>query len=107
MEPQPPLPRPPGDERNLRRLRKEAAGRMGREEPVPADPITVYGGPPFVTRRWTLRGILMLVVAALAAIATAIWGYRRIAVPVYGGPPAPVYGGPPPPQPPPPAEPPK
>jgi hypothetical protein len=115
MEPsQPPLPRPPGDEENLRRLRKEAAERMAREVPMgpkpsPAyRPAPVYGGPPIITRRWTLRGVLMLMVSSLVALAAALWGYRKITTPVYGGPPAPspsgpvppstVYGGPPPPQ---------
>ena len=101
---QPPLPRPPGDEENLRRLREEAADRMRRE------PTTVYGGPPAPvyggpppTRRWTLSGILLMIASALAALAAAIFGYEKMTAPVYGGPPPPtptppaaVYGGPPP-----------
>jgi hypothetical protein len=96
MEP-PPLPRPPGDEENLQRLRQEAAERMRREPYTVygAPPAPVYGGPPGPTRRWTLRGILLVILSALAAIAAAIWGYEKVTTPVYGGPPAPVYGGPP------------
>ena len=61
---------------------------------------TVYGGPPSpITRRWTLRGILLLIVGAIVALAAAIWGYKKVTVPVYGGPPAQVPT-PPPPEPP-------
>ena len=95
MEPPPPLPRPPADEENLRRLRREAAERLRHEAAGPPVPAPVYGGPPVIPRRWTVRGILMLFAGILAAIAAALFGYRKIA-PVYGGPPAPVYGGPPP-----------
>jgi hypothetical protein len=124
MEPdQPPLPRPPGDPENLRRLREEAAARVRREEIERNRSTPVYGGPPPLppTRRWTLRGILIVIASALAAIAAALWGYRKISLPAYGGPPAPqppapphpapqedrrnpapAYGGPLPPQPPPP-----
>ena len=112
----------------MRRLREQAAERLKWEEaqketsrdtaPVygsPAyfaeragrEPSTVYGGPPTpVTRRWTLRGIVLLILGAISALAAAIWGYRKITAPVYGGPPAAVYGGPPAPAPtPPPSEP--
>jgi hypothetical protein len=110
---QPPLPRPPDDPENLNRLREEARRRMEAES-LRDVPRPVYGGPPIVTRRWTLRGILLLIAGAIAAISAAIWGYQKVAVPVYGGPPvptpvpepapvspspthaAPVYGGPPP-----------
>jgi hypothetical protein len=86
--------------------------------------ITVYGGPIWggeapagqlpdesrqpVTRRWTLRGILLLILGLVAAMLAALFGLSRRPSPVYGGPPAPVYGGPPPkPQPsPPPSSPP-
>ena len=101
--PQPPLPKPPGDEENLKRLREEAARRMAQErterpggrDPQRSEPYTVYGGPPGPTRRWTLRGIVLAILGALAALAAAIWGYRKVTTPVYGGPPAAVYGGPP------------
>jgi hypothetical protein len=98
---QPPLPRPPDDADALQRLREEAMRRMENEpRPVYGGPAPVYGGPP-VTRRWTLRGILMLIAGAVAAIAGGIWGYEKMTTPVYGGPPAPepkaVYGGPTPP----------
>ena len=62
---------------------------MKQEEPMRAEPMPAYGGPPPPTRRWTLRGILMLIVGALAAIAAAVWGHQKISVPAYGGPPAP------------------
>jgi hypothetical protein len=89
--PQPPLPRPPGDPENLRRLRQEAVERMQREESSSADPrpspqqrppAPVYGGPPIITRRWTVRGILLLIAGALAAIAAVFWGRRRVPAPV-------------------------
>jgi hypothetical protein len=64
----------------------------GQDEPTTAPqrnpPTTIYGGPP-ITRRWTLRGILLVIVGALAALAAAIFGYKKITTPVYGGPPAP------------------
>ena len=69
---------------------------MEREESM-RGPAPVYGGPP-ITRRWTLRGIIMLVVSALAAIAAGLFAYQKITAPAYGGPPAPVPT--PPPQPP-------
>jgi hypothetical protein len=84
---QPPLPRRPDDSDALRRLREDAARRMEEDERM--QPRPVYGGPPIVTRRWTLRGILMLIAGAVAAIAGAIWGYEKVTTPVYGGPPAP------------------
>ncbi|HTS28885.1 MAG TPA: hypothetical protein VMH81_23605 [Bryobacteraceae bacterium] len=97
MGPEPPLPKPPGDEENLRRLRREAAERLDREQhsspppapvyggpaPVYGGPAPVYGGPP-VTRRWTIRGVL----GALAALA-GFWAYRKMTTPAYGGPPPP------------------
>lgn len=113
----PRLPRSPQDEGNLRRLREEAARRLLAEEKLQAEmetsresaaPVygmppperpsaaTVYGGPPagLVTRRWTLRGILLLALGVIGGILAAIFGWRRWSAPVYGGPPAPVYGGP-------------
>ncbi|HLK63503.1 MAG TPA: hypothetical protein VKU19_08685 [Bryobacteraceae bacterium] len=99
-QPQPPLPKPPADEENLRRLRQEAAERM-RREAASYPPAPVYGGPP-ISRRWTLRGIVTLVASAVAALVAGLWGYRKVVTPVYGGPPNAVYGGPPPPQPTPP-----
>ena len=102
MEPQqPPLPRPPGDSENLRRLRDEAVERVKMEERMRTQPAPAYGGPPPPLfprlrlplppppRRWALRGILMLIAGALAAIAAALWGYRLISLPAYGGPPVP------------------
>jgi len=114
VPPEAPLPRPPGDEENLRRLRQQAAERLAREEPPgpepwvgPRPPAPVYGSPfRMATRRWSLRRILVLIGSLVAAIA-AIWKLRkvpqiRISAPVYGGPPAPT---PPPPQPQPQADP--
>src|SRR5262245_55079316 len=109
QSPDPPLPRPPADDENLRRLRREAAARMRQDEASPPEPITiygaapVYGGPPPLTRRWGLRGILALVAGALAALAAMVWAFfsGKVSLPAYGGPPAAVYGGPPPPDPPP------
>jgi len=104
----PPLPRSTDDPDNLRRLREDALRRLEQEKhPSPAP---VYGGPPQVdppTRRWTLRGLLLLLAGIIGGIVALWFGVRRIVAPVYGGPPpqqtnppAPVYGGPPPPQPP-------
>src|ERR1700691_4975239 len=84
---QPPLPRRPDDPENLERLRKEARGRLDKEERPPAP---VYGGAPIVTRRWTLRGLVLLVLGALAAIAAWFWFGVRPPATVYGGPPLPV-----------------
>jgi hypothetical protein len=65
------------------------------------------GGGGHVTRRWTLKGILMLLAAVLACLIAIFVGARKLVAPVYGGPPirpeppadrkesAPVYGGPP------------
>lgn len=75
-------------------------------------PAPVYGGPP-PSRRWTLKGIVLMILSAIAALAAAFLGYEKMTAPVYGGPPpatptpepnppAPVYGGPPPTAPPPP-----
>ena len=89
---QPPLPKPPSDEENLRRLRQQAAERMAREN-YPSPPMPVYGGPPI--RRWTVRGFITLILSTLAALIAGLWAFRKITTPVYGGPPAPVYGGPP------------
>jgi len=92
----PPLGRPSG-----RLSDSQSEGQSDR--PFAA---TVYGGPPGgggpVTRRWTLRGILLLILGILGGAIAAIFGYRRLTAPVYGGPPAPgpgkfpaaVYGGP-------------
>ncbi len=97
MDSPPPLPRPPADEENLRRLRREAAERLRAESagpplPAPVYGAPVYGGPPPVARRWTVRGILVLVAGALAALAAIFFGSRKD----QPRPPAPVYGGPPP-----------
>jgi hypothetical protein len=132
---EPPLPRQPHDPKNLARLREEARRRLDHEERSPAPafggapPAPVYGGAPIVTRRWTLRGIVALVAAALAAVAAVVtrkWiasshpgETSRPAATVYGGPPpptptppvdssgppAPVYGAPPMPPPAPPDKP--
>ena len=115
----PPLPRSPNDPDNLRRLRENALRQMEQEE-RPA-PMPVYGGPPQfdgggpVSRRWALKGVLLLLAGIIGAIIAKLFGARRIVAPVSGGPPAPnpqpspqpnppapVYGGPPPPQPQPP-----
>jgi hypothetical protein len=106
----PPLPRLPDDPDNLRRLRADALRRLDEEER--AAPAPVYGGPSMgggdsVTRRWTLRRILMILIGAAGAIIALFFVGRRIVAPVYGGPPmpgpdnppAPVYGGPLPPAP--------
>jgi hypothetical protein len=117
----PPLPRSPDDAENLRRLRENARRELEREErPYPAavyggpPPAPVYGGPPQfggapVTRRWTLKGILLLLGGIIGGLVALWFGARRYVAPVYGGPPiqppnppAPVYGGPPPPNPEPP-----
>jgi hypothetical protein len=119
----PPLPRSADDAENLRRLRENARRELEREErPYPATvyggppPAPVYGGPPQfdggpVTRRWTLKGILLLLGSIIGALVALWFGARRSVAPVYGGPPipnpqpnppAPVYGGPPPPNPEPP-----
>ncbi|HEY4361966.1 MAG TPA: hypothetical protein VGN17_13395 [Bryobacteraceae bacterium] len=95
----------------MRQLLDDARRKMEEEEYMRTMPRPVYGGPP-VTRRWSIRGIVMLVAGALAAIAAAVFGWNKMAAPVYGGPPvqpvppngeitppAAVYGGPPPPQP--------
>ncbi len=137
-ESDPPLPRVPDDPENLRRLRREALRRMEEDEHrwaavvyggPPIDPETkeperppaaaVYGGPAMgggspVTRRWTLKRILVFLAALLAGLTALFFGARKIAVPVYGGPPIPpqpmpqptpgprenqpVYGGPVPPE---------
>ena len=92
---QPPLPRRPDDPENLARLREEARRRRDRDERPPAP---VYGGAPMVNRRWTMRGIVLLVLGALAAFAailTWLWPLRRPPGPVYGGPPLPVPPVPP------------
>ena len=108
----PPLPRSPDDPDNLRRLRENALRQMEQEE-RPA-PMPVYGGPPQfdgggpVSRRWALKGILLLLAGIIGAMIAKWFGARRTVAPVSGGPPAPnpqpsvpgpVYGGPPPPQP--------
>ena len=77
----------------MRQLLDDARRKMEEEEYMRTMPRPVYGGPP-VTRRWTMRGIVMLIAGALAAIAAAVFGMWKMAAPVYGGPPAPVYGGP-------------
>ena len=117
QEPDPPLPRRPEDLSEIRRLRREALQHLDAEEhPAPSvvygGPAPVYGGPAFggrVTRRWTLRRILLLIAALLAGIGATLFGVKRFAAPVYGGPPIPpqpqpdgsdekhpnpVYGGP-------------
>jgi hypothetical protein len=111
----PPLPRSPDDPDNLRRLRENAFRQMEQEE-RPA-PMPVYGGPPQfdgggpVSRRWTLKGILLLLGGIIGALLALWFGTQRNVAPVGGGPtapnpqpspPAPVVGGPPPPQPQPP-----
>jgi hypothetical protein len=108
------LPRPAGDDDNLKRLREQALARLEREErerlpmPVygapPLDrgererlPAPVYGGPPpdgppKAMRRW----ILLATAVALAVIAWFMAKYRiwplRPPAPVYGGPPLPPPG---------------
>jgi hypothetical protein len=87
--------------------------RQMEQEERPA-PMPVYGGPPQfdgggpVSRRWTLKGILLLLGGIIGALLALWYGTRKTVAPVYGGPPAPnpqpsppapVYGGPPPPQP--------
>ena len=83
----------------MREMLDAARKRMEEDQYMRTEPRTVYGGPPPpVKRRWTLRGILMLIAGAVAAIAGAIWGFEKMAAPVYGGPPSrdpqTVYGGP-------------
>jgi hypothetical protein len=81
-------------------------GPPPQERPTAA---TVYGGPAMggggqLTRRWTLKRILILLAAVLAGITAIFFGTRRPPAPVYGGPPIepqpkenyPLYGGPPP-----------
>ncbi len=128
-ESDPPLPRLPEDLDNLRRLRREALRRMAEDED--RMPVVIYGGPPpqpdrptaaavyggptmgdkGVTRRWTLKRILVILAAMLAGLMALFFGTRKNTNPVYGGPPvqprpgpvaepvgkenAPVYGGPP------------
>jgi hypothetical protein len=112
LEPQ--LPRVPEDLDALRRLRREALRRLEEEEhgsPVvvyggpPVDPsqdgplqperlpAAVYGGPPLgggsVSRRWTLKHILILIGTVLAALSALFFGARKLSAPVYGGPPLP------------------
>jgi hypothetical protein len=122
QQPDPPLPRKPVDLSEIRRLRREALEHLDAEErPSPGvvygGPAPVYGGPAFggsVTRRWTLRRILLLIAALLAGLGATLFGVKRFAAPVYGGPPVPpqpspdgsvdkhpnpVYGGPVPPRP--------
>ena len=127
-ESNPPLPRLPEDPENLRRLRREALRRMEEDEermpvviyggPPPQQQdrppaVTIYGGPPIggsgVTRRWTLKRILIVIAALIAGLTALFLGTRKVVAPVYGGPPlppeprpapdrrenAPVYGGPP------------
>jgi hypothetical protein len=141
-ESDPLLPRVPEDPENLRRLRREALRRMEEDEfraaaavyggpppntdlgklpqPGQSGPMaaTVYGGPTSggggsVSRRWTLKRILILLAALLAGLTALFVGTRKISAPVYGGPPIqpnpepnpdpgpkenqPVYGGPRPP----------
>jgi len=111
-DPDTPFPRSPDDPDKIRRLRAEAMRNLAEEER--AAPAPVYGGPSMgaggsVTRRWTLRRILMILVGAAGAIIALFFVGRRIVAPVYGGPPipqppndnppAPVYGGPVPPAP--------
>jgi len=104
------FPRSPDDPENLRRLRAEALRNLDGEER--AAPAPVYGGPSMggggsVTRRWTVRRILSILIGAIGAIIALFFVGRRIVAPVYGGPPlprpdnppAPVYGGPLPPAP--------
>jgi hypothetical protein len=91
-----PLPRPPDDPENLRRLREEAVRRVEQEErarpitiygeppaPVyggpppppstysaaPPPPAPAYGGAPAPARRWSLVSVVLLIVAALALVA--------------------------------------
>ncbi len=100
----PPFPRLPEDPENLKRLRAEAQRRLDEEQRPPAP---VYGGPPSgggsggrpVTRRWTLAGLIVLVVGAIGALLARIFGWPPFSRPLYGGPPLPqppmpVYGGP-------------
>jgi len=112
QEPDSQLPRKPEDLSEIRRLRREALEHLDAEEHP--SPSVVYGGPAFggrMTRRWTLRRILLLIAALLAGLGATFFGLRRYRypAPVYGGPPvppqpnpdgsddkkaAPVYGGP-------------
>jgi hypothetical protein len=99
QEPDPPLPRKPEDVSELQRLRKEALQHLDAEErpssaTVYGGPAPVYGGPPSggpVTRRWTLKRILILVFSLVAAALAALFA-------LWKRPPAPpivIYGGPP------------
>ena len=117
QETDPPLPRKPEGISEIRRLRREALEHLDAEEhPAPSvvygGPAPVYGGPGLggrITRRWTLRRILLLIAAILAGLGATLFGVKRFAAPVYGGPPIPpqpkpdgsdekhtnpVYGGP-------------
>ena len=101
----PRLPRSPEDPDELLRLREDALRRLEKEERPPAP---VYGGPPpadrggWVTRRRTLRELLLVPVGTVGAIVARLFGGRRMVGPVYAQsgpqgqarPPAPVYGGP-------------
>jgi hypothetical protein len=89
-QPDPPLPRLPEASGELNRMRREALRNLLSEEG--SGPAPVYGSAPpggRFTRRWTLRRFLVLIAGLLAALAAALFGFRRAAMPVYGGPPTP------------------
>lgn len=111
MSSDPTLPRLPEDPDQLHRLREEALRHLQDEERL--GPTPVYGGPPIgggVSRRWTLKRILFVVLGAIAAGLAAFFALRKRApephIVIYGAPPIdrtrkdnPVYGGPIPPRP--------
>ncbi|HEY3743590.1 MAG TPA: hypothetical protein VGL53_27280 [Bryobacteraceae bacterium] len=95
MDDEPTLPRPNDDPDRLKKLREDARKRLDTEARQPEYPVPapVYGGapppPPIPSKRWTMRGLLILGAVLLFGILAWISGRVIVPMPVYGGPPLP------------------